>query len=291
MGRDFYESDPAARALFDLTSERCGRDLRAAGLRGAGGVSRRKPRGAGERVPRLDAGVARSRAARACEPSATAGYSLGNYAAMVAAGAISYEEALDVLVAVWRETERLGIRGGDGRRRRRAPGSRRSGVRGAARPRPPGLDRQRQRVDAVRPDRVGRRAWRRLWRPSGPGRSRCFPLSMSWPIHSELMRPVAEAIAPMIASLRTIRDPDVPVLRPGGPRGPGRGGGPPTARHGVLFPDALEGHVRSHDGGGASSLSRGRAPATCCPRWCGGSTVPPAPSRRAPSRRSERPWI
>jgi len=33
---------------------------------------------------------------------------------MVAAGAISYEEALDVLVAVWRETERLGIRGGMG---------------------------------------------------------------------------------------------------------------------------------------------------------------------------------
>ena len=30
---------------------------------------------------------------------------------MVAAGAISYEEALDVLVAVWRETERLQIRG------------------------------------------------------------------------------------------------------------------------------------------------------------------------------------
>ena len=28
MGRDFYESDPSARALFDLTSERCGRDLR-----------------------------------------------------------------------------------------------------------------------------------------------------------------------------------------------------------------------------------------------------------------------
>ena len=27
-----------------------------------------------------------------------------------------------------------------------------------------------------------------------------LPLTMSWPIHSELMRPVADAIAPMIAS-------------------------------------------------------------------------------------------
>jgi len=43
-----------------------------------------------------------------------------------------------------------------------------------------------------------------------------FPLSMSWPIHSELMRPVAEAIAPTIAGLRTIRDPDVPYYGPEG---------------------------------------------------------------------------
>jgi [acyl-carrier-protein] S-malonyltransferase len=39
---------------------------------------------------------------------------------------------------------------------------------------------------------------------------------MSWPIHSELMRPVAEAIAPRIAALRTIRDPDVPYYGPEG---------------------------------------------------------------------------
>ena len=27
MGRDFYEADPEARALFSATSERCGRNL------------------------------------------------------------------------------------------------------------------------------------------------------------------------------------------------------------------------------------------------------------------------
>jgi [acyl-carrier-protein] S-malonyltransferase len=48
---------------------------------------------------------------RGASPAATAGYSLGNYAALVAAGAISYDDALEVLIAVWRETEKLGIRG------------------------------------------------------------------------------------------------------------------------------------------------------------------------------------
>src|SRR5262249_38009262 len=50
-----------------------------------------------------------------------------------------------------------------------------------------------------------------------------LPLSMSWPIHSELMRPVAEAIAPRIAALKSVRDPRVPYY---GPEGKAvRGGG------------------------------------------------------------------
>ena len=39
---------------------------------------------------------------------------------------------------------------------------------------------------------------------------------MSWPIHSELMRPVADAIAPLIASLSSVRDPTVPYFGPEG---------------------------------------------------------------------------
>ena len=58
--------------------------------------------------------AARRLESRGVAAGATAGYSLGNYAAMVAAGAVSYDDALDVLVAVWRETERLEIRGGMG---------------------------------------------------------------------------------------------------------------------------------------------------------------------------------
>ncbi|MFY9550224.1 MAG: hypothetical protein WAU32_03670, partial [Thermoanaerobaculia bacterium] len=43
-----------------------------------------------------------------------------------------------------------------------------------------------------------------------------MPLTMSWPIHSERMRPVADAIAPLIAGLRTIKDPVVPYYGPEG---------------------------------------------------------------------------
>src|SRR6185295_13681928 len=113
MGRDFWEADPAARDLFERTSERCGRDLEKTLFEG--------PAEALHENLAAQAGVylVSTLAARALEregirPGATAGYSLGNYAAMVSAGAVSYEDALDVLIAVWRETERLGIRGAMG---------------------------------------------------------------------------------------------------------------------------------------------------------------------------------
>jgi malonyl CoA-acyl carrier protein transacylase len=43
-----------------------------------------------------------------------------------------------------------------------------------------------------------------------------LPLPMSWPIHSEMMEPVAKAIAPLVAACRSIRDPIVPYYGPDG---------------------------------------------------------------------------
>jgi [acyl-carrier-protein] S-malonyltransferase len=43
-----------------------------------------------------------------------------------------------------------------------------------------------------------------------------LPLTMNWPIHSELMQPVARAIAPVVAGCRSIRDPIVPFYGPDG---------------------------------------------------------------------------
>jgi [acyl-carrier-protein] S-malonyltransferase len=214
MGRDFYESDPEARDLFASTSERCGRDLRRLLLEG--------PEPALHENLAAQAGVylvstlaARGLVRAGVAPRATAGYSLGNYAAMVAAGAIAYEEALDVLVAVWRETGRLGIRGAMGA----VVGVRREAVDAA-------LDALRARglpvwignvnastqfvltgtAEAVAAALDGLR----------PKALSVLPLGMTWPIHSELMRPVADAIAPLVADLRTIRDPQIPYYGPEG---------------------------------------------------------------------------
>ncbi len=110
MGRDFFDADPEARRLFALTSERCGRDLQRLAFEGPV-EELRENLAAQAGVYLVSTLAARELVREGVRPTATAGYSLGNYAAMVAAGAIDYEEALDVLVAVWRETERLQIRG------------------------------------------------------------------------------------------------------------------------------------------------------------------------------------
>ena len=214
MGRDFYDADPKARALFDFTSEKCGLDLRRIVFEGPA-AALGENLAAQASVYLVSTLASRALASRGVAPAATAGYSLGNYAAMVSAGAISYEEALDVLIAVWRETERAGIRGAMG------------AIIGA----------RRETVDAECETlrERGLRVWignvnastqfiltgtaegvREALETLRPRALSVLPLSMSWPIHSELMRPVADAIAPLIAGLRTIRDPDVPYYGPEG---------------------------------------------------------------------------
>ena len=214
MGRDFYDSDPQARDLFAYTSEKCGRDLPRILFEGP-------PAALGENLAAqasvflVSTLATRALERRGVEPAATAGYSLGNYAAMVAAGAISYEEALEVLVAVWRETERAGIRGGMGA----VIGARREAVEAeCASLRGRGLQVWIGNVNAstqfiLTGSSEGVAAALEALRPRALS---VLPLTMSWPIHSELMRPVAEAIAPVIAGLRTIRDPAVPYYGPEG---------------------------------------------------------------------------
>ena len=101
MGRDFWESDPEARELFERTSERCGRDLEKLLFEGpADELHENLAAQAG--VYLVSTLAARALEREGIRPAATAGYSLGNYAALVAAGAVSYEDALEVLIAVWR---------------------------------------------------------------------------------------------------------------------------------------------------------------------------------------------
>jgi [acyl-carrier-protein] S-malonyltransferase len=225
MGRDFFESDAEARDLFAFTSQRCGRDL--SRLMFEGPAEALGENLAAQASVYLASTLAcRALARRSVEPAATAGYSLGNYAATVAAGAISYEEALDVLVAVWRETERRAIRGAMGA----VIGARRDAVEAeCAALRERGLPAWIGNVNAstqfvLTGSAEGVSAALEALQPRALS---VLPLPMSWPIHSELMRPVAEAIAPMIAALRTIRDPKVPYY---GPEGRAAAGGEEVRR-------------------------------------------------------------
>jgi [acyl-carrier-protein] S-malonyltransferase len=214
MGRDFFESDPAARELFARTSVRSGRDLEKILFEGpVEDLHENLAAQAG--VYLVSTLAARALEREKVRPAATAGYSLGNYAALVAAGAISYDDALDVLVAVWRETERLGIQGAMG------------AVVGA----------RRETVEEVCADLRGR--GRPVWIGNvnastqfvltglseavaealsllAPRSLTVLPLSMSWPIHSPLMDPVAEAVAPVVAACGSIRAPAVPYYGPDG---------------------------------------------------------------------------
>jgi [acyl-carrier-protein] S-malonyltransferase len=214
MGGDFFEAAPEARALLSATSERCGRDLERL-LREGPEQELRENLAAQAGVYLVSTLAARALVRAGLRPRATAGYSLGNYAAMVAAGAISYEEALDVLVAVWRETERLGIRGGMGAvigARREAVDTALEDLRGRGFPVWIGnVNASTQFVLTGTAEAVAK-AFEEL----RPRALSVLPLTMSWPIHSELMRPVADAIAPMIAALSSIRDPEVPYYGPEG---------------------------------------------------------------------------
>lgn len=214
MGRDFYDADSVARDLFALTSERCGRDLARVMFEGPE-EALRDNLVAQASVYLVSTLASRSLARAGVRPGATAGYSLGNYAAMVAGGGVSYEEALDVLVAVWKETEKREIRGAMGA----VIGARREAVEAAcAALRERGLPVWIGNVNAstqfvLTGSSDGVRDALEELRPRALS---VLPLTMNWPIHSELMTPVAEAIAPMIASLQTLRDPDVPYYGPEG---------------------------------------------------------------------------
>lgn len=214
MGRDFHDEDADARALVALTSERCGRDLERLMFEGPEGALHENL-AAQAAVYLVSTLACRALGRAGVLPAATAGYSLGNYAAIVAAGGISYEEALDVLVAVWRESEARRIRGAMGA----VIGARREAVEAVCeslreRRRPVwigNVNASTQFVLTGTPEGVAS-ALEEL----RPRAISVLPLAMSWPIHSERMRPVAEAIAPLVASLKTVRDPVVPYYGPEG---------------------------------------------------------------------------
>ncbi|MDQ6891559.1 MAG: ACP S-malonyltransferase [Acidobacteriota bacterium] len=214
MGNDFFAADPEVRRLFAFTSERCGRDLERVVF--SGPAEDLGENLAAQASVYLVSTVASRFLGRAgITAPATAGYSLGNYAALVAAGAISYEDGLDVLIAVWRESERLQIRGAMAA----VIGCRRdfadtvcAELRSAGHPVWIGnVNAATQFVLTGRAEAV-----RAAIAVLGPKSLSVLPLGMTWPIHSELMQPVSERVAPVVAACASIRDPAVPYYGPDG---------------------------------------------------------------------------
>jgi len=210
MGRDFFESDAAARDLFGKTSERCGVDLAAAIFDGPE-AALRDNRVAQPGVFLVSTLAARELARRGMAPSAISGYSLGNYAALVAAGAVSYGDALTVLLAVLEESDRRGVRGAMGAVIG-ATGAEVeaacAGEREEGRPVWIGNVNAAAQIVISGSEEGVESAIAKL----APRALKAFRLPMTWPIHSPLMEGVSAAIAPVVHACESIRRPRIPFF-------------------------------------------------------------------------------
>jgi [acyl-carrier-protein] S-malonyltransferase len=208
MGRDFYDASVEARELFDRTSQRCGADVAKAFFEGTE-EEWRDNRVAQPGVFLVSVLAARELRRRGVEPAAAAGYSLGNYAALVCAGAVSFDDALTVLLAVLAESDRVGIRGamaaviGLPVAEVEKECSR---LRGEERPVWIGnVNAATQLV--LTGSAAGIDAALEVLAPRA---LKAFRLPMSWPIHSPLMDDVCRRVAPVVAGCASVRAPELP---------------------------------------------------------------------------------
>jgi [acyl-carrier-protein] S-malonyltransferase len=157
--------------------------------------------------------AARALERRGISPTVLAGYSLGHYAALWRGGAVSYEDCLRILVAVWEAVERLGVHGTMGA----VIGCPREEVeRVCTEVRANG-----ELVDVGSVNAPGQlvltgseagveAALARLAASSLSVRR----LAMTWPIHSALLAPVSRAVAPIVEACPSIRAPQLPCIGP-----------------------------------------------------------------------------
>ena len=102
MARDLFENETVARDMFDIASERMGRDLMALCAEGPQEVLNAtdvcQPAIFVASLAAVKV-IENSGGASHLEARATAGLSLGEYSALVHSGAIRFEDALDVVIA------------------------------------------------------------------------------------------------------------------------------------------------------------------------------------------------
>lgn len=209
MGSDFYGRDAEAREVFEKASEYCGFDLYRTLAEGPEEVIRQN-RVAQPAVFVMGVLAGRNLERRGIHPSALCGYSLGNYAALVAAGALSFEDALTLILAVMEESDRRQVHGAMGF--------------------VIGIPVSTLEADCAALRREGRAVWignvnaatQVVLTGSGEGVAsaleRVAPralkaavLPMTWPIHSPLFEVVSEGIRPAVEACRSITLPKLPL--------------------------------------------------------------------------------
>jgi len=214
MGRDVHEASPAARATFDAADRALGFSISRLCFEGPEDELRRTEI---QQPAILTTSIALLRAVeeqRPLAPSYVAGHSLGEYSALVAAGALEFEDAV-VLVNRRGRFMQEAVAPGKGAMAAlmglepeavddacRAAAAETGGVVSSANYNSP-----QQTVIAGEAAAVERA----IALAKERGAKRAIPLPVSAPFHCALMRPAAEKLAPELARVR-FRDPRVPVI-------------------------------------------------------------------------------
>lgn len=212
MGRGFFEAFPAVKALYAEASDALGFDLAKLSFEGPEGELQLT---ANTQPAILTASVAAAAALaeRGVRPGIAAGHSLGEYSALVVAGALSFADAVRVVRRrgeFMQEAVPVGA-GAMAAVMGMEPAQVEGICREAARGEVVGIanvNSPRQVVIAGHRGAVERAV--ALARERGGGKSVLLPVSA--PFHSPLMRPAADRLAAELGRIR-IRAPGIPVVR------------------------------------------------------------------------------
>ena len=214
MGRDVFEASPAARATFEAADRALGFALSALCFEGPEDELRRTEI---QQPAILTTSIALLRALeerQAQSPAFVAGHSLGEYSALVAAGALAFEDAV-VLVNRRGRFMQEAVAPGKGAMAALMglePEAVEAACRAAAAETgavvsPANYNSPQQTVIAGEAAAVERA----IALAKERGAKRAVPLPVSAPFHCALMRPAAERLAPELARVR-FRDPRIPVI-------------------------------------------------------------------------------
>jgi [acyl-carrier-protein] S-malonyltransferase len=214
MGRDVFETSLAARATFEAADRALGFALARLCFEGPEDELRRTEI---QQPAILTTSIALLRAVeerRALAPAFVAGHSLGEYSALVAAGALAFEDAVVLVNRRGRFMQEavapgrgamaalMGLEPEDVDAACRAAAAETGGVVSSANYNSP-----QQTVIAGETAAVERA----IALAKQAGAKRAVPLPVSAPFHCALMQPAAEKLAPELARVR-FADPRIPVI-------------------------------------------------------------------------------